>query len=152
MPPPPKRSRLDPTSTAPSLKWTKRVPKFEKLPVDTSAVAYKKLHSKIGEFSPAELWKCFVDDEVLKLITDHANQYAHERNAVNFIVTAEEMQTFIGILYITGYNRLPNMNAYWATRKSVGNMCIKDAMSRTRFKLVKSFIHVCDNINLDKAD
>lgn len=105
-----------------------------------------------GEFTPAELWKCFIDDEVQKLITDHTNQYAHERNAVNFIVTTEEMQTFIGILYITGYNRLPNINAYWATRKSVGNMCIKDAMSRTRFKQIKSFIHVCDNRNLDKAD
>lgn len=84
------------------------------------------------------------------MVVDGTNEYAGQYNVAGFSTTIEEMRTFFGILYLTGYHTLPTIESYWSNQAILGCQFIKDAMSRDRFRRMKQNIHVCDNFNLDK--
>lgn len=95
----------------------------------------------------------FVDDEVIDWIVACTIDYATtDNNDATFSTDAAEIRTFIGILYITGYNTRPDIQNYWATNQSLECPLIRAAMPRDRFLRLKRYLHVCDNRQLDTND
>lgn len=134
-------------------KWSRKHNyKFEKEPLDDTETSHKALYEQIGEMSPQQLWELFIDEEVLDLIVNSTNKYAAANNCPSFVTTPTEIKTFLGVLYITGYHTLPQVNSYWSNRESLGCVMIKECMPRDRFKRIKQFFHVCDNSALDPND
>ena len=70
----------------------------------------------------------------------------------DFNTSVDEVKSFIGILYVTGYHTLPNIQSYWSNRDSLGCPAIKSTMARERFKKIKQYLHVADNQNLKTND
>ncbi|CAH1990644.1 unnamed protein product [Acanthoscelides obtectus] len=52
-----------------------------------------------------------------------------------------EMMIVIGSLLVMSYNRVPNMQLYWSTNKSMGNEALKSAISRDRFLVLLSKLY-----------
>ncbi|XP_017481803.1 PREDICTED: piggyBac transposable element-derived protein 2-like, partial [Rhagoletis zephyria] len=84
-------------------------------------------------------------------ITNFTNEYANQHNAA-INVTTVEIRRFIGILYISGYHTLPHIDHYWSVRPDMGIQIVKQAMSRNRFKIIKRFLHLADNTDLNTED
>lgn len=56
------------------------------------------------------------------------------------------------ILYLSGLHRLPEIFLYWSDQPIFRCDVVKTAIGRDRFKMIKSYIHVCDNDTLDSTD
>ena len=52
------------------------------------------------------------------------------------------MLNFIGIQLSMGYHRLPDMDLYWSGDVDVGVGLVQNVMSRDRFKIISSNLHV----------
>ena len=74
-----------------------------------------------------------------------------DKNKPNFCVSEEEILTFLGILVLSGYHRLPQEKHYWSTRPDFGIPIVANAMTRNRFQEIKSVIHFADNNKLVKV-
>ena len=60
-------------------------------------------------------------------------------------VTNEEILVFIGINLLIGYHVLSTMHLNWNTGDDLGVKPVQRAMSRDRFKLISSNLHLNDN-------
>lgn len=109
------------------------------------------LFTKIENKSPLELFELFFDAEVFGLIISESNKYAKQKNS-DFCLDDIYLRRFIGILILSGYHTLPSIDDYWSTEPSLGIEIVKQSMSRTKFKTIKTFLHFCDNNELDKND
>ena len=58
----------------------------------------------------------------------------------DFNTSVEEVKSFIGILYVTDYPTLPNIQSYCSNCDSLGCTAIKSTMARVRFKTSKEAI------------
>lgn len=151
-------------------KWNKRDYEFSKTPVDVSYGKIKVLYEalgnpiafpfllfsirslilsilciySIGEMNPIQLLEYFIDDEVIQLITDSTNHYAHvDKNDPTFQTDSNEIRKFIGILFYTGIHTLSMTKLYWSDNPIFGQKIIRDTMSRDRFDRIKQYFHVC---------
>lgn len=102
--------------------------------------------------SPIELFFKFFDDELVTMITNESNRYASQKNDASFKTSPAEIKRFFGILLLTGYHQLPQINMYWSRDEDKGVDLVRKTMTRNRFKLVKKYLHFADNENLDKKD
>lgn len=55
------------------------------------------------------------------------------------------MQTFLSILCLTGYHKVPRKRQYWSLDEDLGVSCVYNAMSRDRYLEIKKFLHLADN-------
>ena len=86
-------------------------------------------------------------------MVDMTNLYANRDKGNHlFKIDRSEMRLFLAILLVTGYNPLPRRRMYWENSPDVHNKAISDAMSRNRFEEILSYLHLSDNMNLDKND
>ena len=65
-----------------------------------------------------------------------------------FKVSKDEIKNFIGLLSNSGYNYHSNANDYWSTAPDLSAPLFAKTMSRQRFRDIKHYFHVCDNMNL----
>ena len=65
-----------------------------------------------------------------------------------FKVSKDEVNKFIGLLLLSGYNYRSNANDYWSTDPEFPAPLFAEKMSRQRFRDIKRYLHVCDNMNL----
>ena len=63
-----------------------------------------------------------------------------------FKVFKDEIKNFIGLLLLTGYNYCSNANDYWSTAPDLSMLVFAETMSKQRFRDIKRYLHVCDNI------
>ena len=102
--------------------------------------------------SPVEMFECFFDDDVIDLIVDQTNLYAHrDKGNHAFTTNRQDMKTFLGILLLSGYNSLPRRPMYWERSIDCRNAAVAEAMSRNRFDDHMRYLHLQDN-NLDPTD
>lgn len=52
---------------------------------------------------------------------------------------------FLGFLFLSGYHTLPRERLYWSQRENLGIELVKKAMTRDRYLLLKSVLHVANN-------
>lgn len=136
-------------------KWTKRK---NKLPYNIRPVpeplqdVQQKLYNDLKDLTPIELFYKFFDDEVFSLIIEQTLTYAAQKNNTKFVLDTVSLKRFLGILILSGYHTLPSIGDYWSEEPTLGLPIVKQAMSRNRFRDIKTFLHICDNNNLDPAD
>lgn len=81
----------------------------------------------------------FVNSTFLNLVVDESNLYAAQSNT-ELNLSVPELQAFIGILIIMGFNRLPSMRLYWLDDENFHNKRIADIMPVKRFlKIIRVF-------------
>lgn len=102
---------------------------------------------RISSMSPVELFELFLCTEMKNYIIE-----ASKENGLDLHI--EDLNTFIGILLLSSYNSRNNLEEYWETDPLVNCSAVSSAMSRTRFKEIKSKIKCsksADKNNNDKA-
>ena len=82
---------------------------------------------KYRDFSPAELFELFFDDDLFDLLVQQSILYAHSKGETNFFVTTSEMKVFWGILLVSGLCRF-----------------LSKTLLESRFGLSKSFCQQCN--------
>ena len=112
----------------------------------------EETHPLLVTLDPIDLYRLFFDDRLLKLCVDSTNNYAFQKGNHHFHISKDEMQTFLGILLLSGYHTLPNERLYWSTDEDVGVAAVYEKMSRNRFQEIKRFFHLSDNSCLDPND
>ena len=61
-----------------------------------------------------EVFELFLDGKAIEHLTAETVKYAFQSGNHNFVMSAEEMQTFIGILLLSGYSSVPRQGLYWS--------------------------------------
>lgn len=108
----------------------------------------EELHGK----SVLDFFKQMFDGEVMQLIINNSIKYSRDHNRPNFELEQGDLEIFFGILILSGYHTLPQLQLYWSSDEDKGVQFVKDAMSRNRFLDIKRNIHLADNNQLDKED
>ena len=104
------------------------------------------------KYDSYETFSELFDENLLMYIVKQTNLYASQKNDHSFHLTLSQLKSFIGILLLTGYNRLSQQHMYWESAMDSGVDMVKKCMNYKRFKLIKKFIHFNDNSKLDPAD
>ena len=104
-----------------------------------------------GAKTPIEIWN-YMMDEMIELFVEQSISYARYQNDQQFSVTKSEMRQFIGILFLSGYHKVPQVHLMWDTQSDCTIQDVVRTMSRTRFWQIKKYIHFTDNTQLDKSD
>ncbi|XP_049943276.1 piggyBac transposable element-derived protein 3-like [Schistocerca serialis cubense] len=94
----------------------------------------------------------FFSEKLMDTIIEQSEIYACQHNKINFLITKEELKSFIVILLLSGYHKLPHENMYWKQAPDVGVSLVFNSMSRNRLWEMKRFIHLNDNSKLDRND
>ncbi|XP_039968251.1 piggyBac transposable element-derived protein 3-like, partial [Bactrocera tryoni] len=134
------------------LVWRKpRNFEYSRTPINIEAFKMEEIFSEIGSKSPYDIFSLYFDKLIIAEITHFTNEYANQHNtAIN--VTPVEIRRFISILYISGYHTLPHIDHYWSVRPDMGIPIVKQALSRNRLKIIKRFLHLADNTDLNTVD
>ena len=117
----------------------------------------------VENFSPFQFFSLYVDDDLINHFVHQTNKYARE-----FIATAQlaacsrarawtetnpaEMRIFLGIVFLMGIVKKPDLNSYWSTDPLIRTPAFPAAMPRDRFILLLKFWHMNDNDNLPAAN
>ena len=99
---------------------------------------------------PVELFELFYGKNVLKLILVESNRYAAQNSAHNFNFTKEELKIFLAMLNLSGYLTLPRQALYWCRDDDVVVLLIQQKLLQNRFRAIKQYLHLADNITIDK--
>lgn len=102
---------------------------------------------EIARMSDVELFELFFSSEI--------KNYIIEASQVNGLqISVGELNTFVGIILLSSINIRHNQYEYWETDSLVNCPDISSAMSRNRFKEIKSklkYSKPTDQNNIDKA-
>ena len=100
--------------------------------------------------SPIDIFELFFDDEVFGFVCQETNKQAMQKGAQRWgDVIVEELRCFLGILPLSGYNKL-RAKCMWRSLQTC--TLVSDAMRRSRLLDLLRNAHFCDNNNLDVAD
>jgi hypothetical protein len=109
---------------------------------------------------PADYLELFIDDEVVELLVTETNRYAeekidemiaegrmkrHSRAKKWKEVYGEEMKRFMGLMFITGIIKKPDLEMYWSVDEVIATPFFGKTMTRDRFKAIWSFFHTANN-------
>ncbi|XP_049947601.1 piggyBac transposable element-derived protein 2-like [Schistocerca serialis cubense] len=119
-----------------------------------STIVHKREPGKSNEHYVAE---CLANKTVPQVFEDFLSEklkdtIIEQHNKINFLLTKEELKSFIGILLLSGYHRLPHENMYWEQAPDVGVPLVFNSMSGNSFREIKRFIHLNDNSKIDRND
>ncbi|XP_061585716.1 piggyBac transposable element-derived protein 4-like [Cololabis saira] len=115
--------------------------------------------------SPADFFELFLTDELLGHIVEQTNLYArqyfeahpytpppHSRQNAWKPVSVQEIKSFFGLTFLTGYIKKPNLELYWSVDEVDATPYFSKTMSRNRFQLIWRFLHFNDNRAQDYND
>ena len=68
------------------------------------------------------------------------------------IMTADNILTSIGVMYLTGYLNPAHKLLYWEDRLDVQNLFVKNAISRNKFISVLRYIYFSEDADSDPND
>ena len=74
------------------------------------------------------------------------------QNNCDFNFKEGELEQFVAIFLLTGYNKRPQQYLYWSTDEDTECQIVRKHMSRSRFRETQRFIHVAKNDKLTKGD
>jgi hypothetical protein len=92
--------------------------------------------------SPKGLYDLFFTSELLDRVAELSNQYAMSKFGLSSNISGEEINIFIGILLLSGYNPVTDYEMYWSISEDCENRLVKSAMSRDRFRTIKRCFHL----------
>ena len=68
------------------------------------------------------------------------------------MMTIKKLKSFIAILVLSDYNQFPRQETYLQRREENQNQMVTALMTRHEFEESKKFLHLADNVSLDKTD
>ena len=89
-------------------------------------------------------------DELLELIVEQPNLYAHQNGRI-FTITREELKAFLGINFVMAINTLPTIPEYWRVDNLIGNDRIQNTIIQNHFCEIFQNLHFADNRKDDKT-
>ena len=106
--------------------------------------------------NPFEWLKIFLDDNLIESIATETNRYAHQQLRMAELlphsrdrdykdVSKDEMWIYIGILFMTGIDKRPEIDNYWSTKSVFLTPWYGQRMSIRRFQQISKFLHFADN-------
>ena len=110
-----------------------------------------KSHPHLALLEPIALFRLLFNDEIRNLIATETKRYASQQNE-SYYLQQLKIDTFIGIILLTGYNSRPRQRLYWSKADNVAIPLISRSMSRKRFEDMQKFIHFADNDNPTAGD
>ena len=110
---------------AEAVAWKKKT-SLKKIP-EATAVHLTDSHPHLALLEPVALQLLFNDD-IYSLIACEMERYASQRNEV-IHVTKQEIEAFIGILLLTGYNSQPCQCLYWSKDDDISCPLISRSIS-----------------------
>ena len=93
----------------------------------------------------------FSDDLVLH-VTNQTNHYAVQHGKDNLNILEDKIRTFVAVLLLSEYFKVPYQNLYWANTPDTHNEAVSCAVSRNRFRKMLSNLHLPDNTLIQKID
>jgi len=95
---------------------------------------------------PLEFFGKFFTEEVIQLLVEQTNLYAHQTKAREWEDTTDgEMTAFLGMLIAMGLHGLPMFRMFWSTDPLFRVQPVADVMTRQRFMKLVGNLHVNDN-------
>lgn len=144
----PKANRNSQEKQAPALRsW-----KSADLSAPVAQVFPESDFSRYADFSPVELFELFFDPELFLIMVQEIQNYAAFKNIQDPNVSVGDLKCFLGVLTVSGYNKLPGARFYWQTCDDMRNELIYNSMRRNRFLQILSLLHFADNNNIDRQD
>nr|XP_047132645.1 piggyBac transposable element-derived protein 3-like [Hydra vulgaris] len=93
---------------------------------------------------PISYVRRFLTDELLQKIVDESNKYASQINIENMLrLEKDELEQFIGILYLMSIVKLPSTRMYWSNELYFEKVAA--VMTLNRFEKIKLFLHCNDD-------
>lgn len=126
------------------LSWRKSPPTRSKLlqPVENTSKpttdAKNAVVDRLEGKDPHEVFQYFFNDELKECIITETNRYASQHNDVSFQLNENDLNTFVGILLLSGYNSLPRTRMYWEKEEDVGIPLVYESMRRSEFEKIKN--------------
>ena len=108
-------------------------------------------HPHLALLEPVAVFRLLFNEEICSLIACETERYASQGNEVIHL-TPLEIEAFVGILLLTGYNSRPRQRLYWSKDDDISCPLITRSISRKRFEDIKKLIHFADNNNLSAGD
>ena len=97
--------------------------------------------------SPGTVFLSMFPPNLVDILIRESNLYS-QQNGRNLGMDKTEALSFLGILLLSGYNRLPYRRLYWSESADVRNSLVSDSMRRNRFDDIIRDLHFRDNTNL----
>ena len=116
---------------------------------------------------PVDFVELILTQELLQDIVTQTNLYAeqeiqklrlntgsvpHSRTNAWRPITLPELKIFLGLFFLTGIIRKPQMKTYWCTDEMLATPYFNRCMSRNRFQIIWRFLHFTDNTLIDPKD
>ena len=98
------------------------------------------------------MFKLCFNEDVYSLITIESERYAKQKLNHSFSLSGADLDVFLGIVLLSGYNSLHQEQLYWSNDEDVAVKLVKKKMSRNRFQKIKRYLHFDDNNNLVEDD
>ncbi|XP_022906716.2 piggyBac transposable element-derived protein 3-like [Onthophagus taurus] len=95
--------------------------------------------------SPYDLFKTFIDDEIIDSLVFPTNLYAQQSGKRYIPTDRKEMETFLGINIMMGIKRLPRYRDYWSSEIDLNDAFISKLMPLNRFSWLLGNLHLNDN-------
>lgn len=129
--------------------WVKQPPKYTSFESfgNGSQIRSEAVKKELKDLNPKNLFEKFFDDKTVSYIVEQTELYANQNNAHNFKTSIDEIRNFFGILFFSGYHKLPRERLYWSNDDDLGIDIVTSCMSRNRFEELKKFFHLADNSN-----
>ena len=91
-------------------------------------------------------------DELLRHLKLESERYAAQ-NGKTFEVCMNKLSAFIGVNFVMGYHKLPNLRSYWETRStSLSVHFVANVMTRERFREILGNPHFSNNKDVVSRD
>ena len=108
------------------------------------------------ESSPVEILNKLISEDVISLMVSETNRFAEQyltgvelkpksRSHCWHLTDNSEMRKFIGILYLMGIVRKPEIRHYWSSDPVLSTPIVNEIMSRNRLELLLKFWHFSNN-------
>ena len=95
-----------------------------------------------------ELFELFISINIKKYIIERTNLNGYPDNKFSL----QELNTFIGIIIFTSFNRRHAQRDYWSTDPFLHAEPVSKAMSRNKFEMIKSFLKLSKPEDEDKQN
>ena len=109
----------------------------------------ERIIEELKSLSPIAIFEKLVDKQLMQHIVDQSILYARQKNNHTFSLTIEELKNFFGILFLTGYHRLPRERLYWSLDEDLHVEIVSQCMARNRYLDIKKYLHVNDNTQIN---
>ena len=98
--------------------------------------------------SPIDAFKAMFSDDLVLHVTNQTNLYAVQHGNGKLNILEDEIRTFIAVLLLSGYCKVPYRNLYWVDVPDTHSEEVSCAMNRNRFREILSNLHLADNTQI----